>query len=276
MGKPTSTWPSEPVSVALQLFGAQLSALRGSRGLTQAELAARVSYSEATVASIEQGRRVPQPEFIERVDDVLDAGGALKASAPFVADARLPLNFPDFADMEAEAVCLSNYENRLVPGLLQTEDYARALISGHIPPLDDETIDLRVSFRMKRQERLARKASTIISYVIEEAVLRRPVGGTAVMKAQLLRLLTEARRRNTTLQVMPTSTWAHGGMSGPIALLETSQRRTIAYTESQGVTRVMTDRDEAAVLSHKYGLIRAQALSVEKSARLIEGLVGEM
>jgi hypothetical protein len=163
----------------------------------------------------------------------------------------------------------------LIPGLLQTEDYARALIAGHTPPLDDETIERRVAARLARQSLLLSKTALVIGFVIEEVALRRPVGGEAVLKGQLLRLLEVAALRNVSVQVMPTRRWEHNGLIGSMVLLETSERRTLAYTEAQGISMVVADRDEVSVFGQRYGIIRAQALGTEESTCLIEQLAGE-
>ncbi len=262
-------------SAALKYFGSQLQLLRTRSGLTQAELGERFGYSESTVASVEQGRRVPQEEFIERADEVLGANGLLKAGAPFVAQARYPAFFQDFVKREAEAVSRHAYENQLIPGLLQTEDYARALLSAHCPPLDDETLERRLRARLERQSLLDR-STFILGFVIEEVALRRPVGGPAVLKAQLQRILERGELRNVSIQVMPTASEAHMGLNGPMVLLETRERQHLAYVEGQAGSHLLSDREEVSVLGQRYGIIRALALSPRESARLIEQVAGEL
>ncbi|MCZ2523136.1 helix-turn-helix domain-containing protein [Streptomyces sp. HB2AG] len=266
----------DAATAAVRYFGSQMGLLRKRAGLTQPELARLIGYSEAMVAAVEQGRRIPQKDFIDRVDDALGADGLLTAGAEFLAHARYPARFQDFAHLEAEAVSLYSYETVLVPGLLQTEDYARALMSIHCPPPDDETIEQRVAARMDRQALLTRRPGTIVGFVIEEAALRRRVGGTEVMRGQLESLLARTELRNVSIQVMPLKSGAHAGLNGPVLLMETSDRRTVAYFESQGMSTFVWDREDVSVHSQRYGVVRAQALNVEDSARLIKRMAEEL
>ncbi|WP_329317728.1 helix-turn-helix domain-containing protein [Streptomyces sp. NBC_01262] len=257
-------------SGVLRVFGRQVKRLRERAGLSRAELGERTQYAPSTIASYEQGRRIAPPEFVCKADDVLGAGGVLEAAIEELGRQRYPARFQDFAEMEREAVTIYSYACQLIPGLLQTEGYARALISGHCPPLDDETIDQRVAARIERQELLTMRQTTVFGFVVEEAVLRRPVGGEKVMAAQLRRLLEAGRLRNVSIQVMPMRQWSHMGLLGSMTLLESAERRTMAYTETQGVSTVITDRNEVSIFAQRHSIIRAQALGAEDSASLIE------
>jgi hypothetical protein len=193
-----------------------------------------------------------------------------------VERARLPARFRDFALWEKDAVRLDAYEPLLIPGLLQTGDYTRALVNHHCPPLSDETVADRVSARLARQTIFDSGSTVVMSFVMEEAVLRRPVGGPAVMKEQLSQLLERARLRNVSIQVMPTARWQHNGSLGPVTVLETTDGHTLAYTEAQGVSSFISDRAAVRVCSERHGIIRMQALDAEESAHLIEQLAGEL
>src|SRR6478609_12009718 len=138
-------------------FGRQLKLLRLRAGLDRPEFGKRVGYAAQSVASFEQGRRIPQPEFIDRADRVLDAGGLLVALKEELARSQYPAFFRDMARLEAEAVTLHVYATMAVPGLLQTEDYARAVFVMRRPLLDEETIEQRVSARLARQVIFSRK-----------------------------------------------------------------------------------------------------------------------
>lgn len=262
--------------MALRIFGAQLAVLRTQAGLTQAEHGTEIGYSESTVASVEQGRRVPQPEFIERSDAVLRANGVLKAAARYIAEARFPAHFQDIPALEAEAVSLYSYEPQLIPGLLQTEEYARAVVQAHCPPLDDETVEERVAARLGRQALLSRRPAPVLGFVVEESSLHRRVVEGCARKRQLEHLVECSRRRNVTIQVMPERSGFHPGMNGPILLLEMPDRRTLAYMVAQEVSTLVTDREEVSVYAQRHGIIRAQALGTEESARLIERMAGEL
>ncbi|NBM15867.1 helix-turn-helix domain-containing protein [Streptomyces sp. GC420] len=248
--------------------------LREAAGLTQAELGARVGYGEAQVASVEQGRRIPKPEMIDAVDAAVGGGGVLAAMKGEVARARYPSFFREAARLEAEAVEFHAYANQAVPGLLQTEAYARAVFAMWRPLLSDETIEERVTARMARQEIFARRPAPLLSFVIEEVVLHRPLGGASVLRAQLEQILRVGRARNVEIQVMPTSRTDHAGTGGPITLIETPVHRC-AYVEVQEDSRLYTDRKQVRALEARYGIIRAQALTPSESLAHIEKVLGE-
>lgn len=144
----------------LRCFGLQLRLLREREGLTRAELGSRLGYGEDQIASVELGRRIPKPEMIDRADEVLGAGGLLVAMKKEVARARYPSFFRDAARLEAEAVELHAYDTHALKGLMQTEDYARAVFRMWRPLLDEEVVDQRVAARMARQEIFTHAART--------------------------------------------------------------------------------------------------------------------
>ncbi len=259
----------------LKCFGRQMKLFRELAGLTQAELAKRLNYGEDQVASVEQGRRIPKPEFIDLVDDVLNAHGVLKAMKDEVAQVRYPAFFRDAARLEAEAVELHVYDTHVINGLLQTEDYARAVFSMRRPLLDEETIEHRVTARMARQEIFSRWPAPLMSFVFEEAVLRRPTGGRAVRRGQLEQLLLFGQKRNVEIQVMPVDREDHAGLAGPFTLMETSGHQRIAYVEVANVSRLLTERKMVRELEAQYGIIRAQALTPRESMTFVEKLLGE-
>ncbi|MGW2915273.1 DUF5753 domain-containing protein, partial [Streptomyces asoensis] len=212
---------------------------------------------------------------IDRADEVLDGGGVLSASKEEVARAQYPAFFRDAARLEAEAVELHVYANQAVPGLLQTEDYARAIFMMMRPPMDDELIEQRVGARLARQEILSSRDAPLASFVMDEAVLRRPIGGRGVLRGQLEHILLMGQRRNVEIQVMPLDREENAGMAGPFTLIETKEGRRIAYAEVQNVSRLQTERDRVRALEAKYGIIRAQALTPRESLAYVEKLLGE-
>ncbi|GAA3822500.1 helix-turn-helix domain-containing protein [Streptomyces phyllanthi] len=259
----------------LHVFGRQLKLFRERAGLDRAEFGASAGYSASTIASFEQARRIPPPKFIDRADEVLGAGGVLCASKEEVAKAQYPAFFRDAAKLEAEAVEIHLYDAQLVNGLLQTEDYARAVFAMWQPLLDEAVIEQRVAARLARQEIFNRVPAPHLSFVIEEAVLLRPLGGEAVWRGQLEHLMLIAEKRNVVIQVMPLSRQEHAGLAGPFTLMETKDGRRIAYTEVQGDSRVHTELRKVRELERTYGMLRAQALTPTESLALIEKLLGE-
>jgi transcriptional regulator with XRE-family HTH domain len=265
----------ESGSGILHVFGRQLKLCRERAGLDRAELGARTGYSASTIASFEQGRRIPPPKFIDRADEVLDAGGVLVAGKEEVARAQYPAFFRDAATLEAQAVELHVYATQAAPGLLQTEEYARAVFAMWRPLLDEEIIEQRVAARLARHEIFTRRPAPHLSFVIEEAVLHRPLGGEGVWRGQLEHFLLAGERRNVEIQVMPLSRVEHAGLAGPFTLMETVDGRRIAYTEVQGDSRVHTERAKVREVEAAYGSLRAQSLTPAESLSLIEKLLGE-
>ncbi|UAX58221.1 helix-turn-helix transcriptional regulator [Streptomyces sp. A144] len=266
----------DPGNGFLRCFGRQMKLLREAAGLTQAELGAQVGYGEAQIASVEQGRRIPKPELVDAVDRVVGGGGVLVAMKGEVSKARYPGFARRYVQLEAEAVELHVYDNHIVNGLLQTEEYARAVFTMRRPLLDEETIEQRVAARLARQEIFSRKSRPLMSFVIEEAVLHRPVGGSAVLRGQLEQILIIGHNRNVEVQVMPTSRADHAGLSGPFTLIETVGQRRIAYAEVASISGLLTERKAVRELEAQYGIIRAQALTPSESLAYIEKLLGEV
>ncbi|MER6687697.1 helix-turn-helix domain-containing protein [Streptomyces minutiscleroticus] len=257
----------------LHVFGRQLKLCRERAGLDRAELGSRAGYSASTIASFEQGRRIPPPGFIDRADEVLGAGGLLLAGKEEVARAQYPAFFRDAARLETEAVVLHVYANQAVPGLLQTEEYARAVFTMRRPLLDAETVEQRVVARLARQEIFGRKPMPVISFVIEESVLRRPLGGRGVMRGQLEQALLQGQRRNVEIQMMSTEREEHAGLAGPFTLIETREGRRIAYAEVHKDSRLYTERAAVREFEEQYGLLRAAALGPRESLAFIEKLL---
>ncbi|WBO67004.1 helix-turn-helix domain-containing protein [Streptomyces camelliae] len=259
----------------LVVFGRQLKLFRERAGLDRATFGSMVGYSASTIASFEQGRRIPPPKFIDQADELLSAGGVLSASKEEVARAQYPAFFRDAARLEAEAVELHVYAAQAVPGLLQTEEYARAVFTMRRPLLDEETVVQRVAARLARQEIFSRVPMPTISFVIEESVLRRPLGGWSVMRGQLEQMLLIGQRRNVEIQVMPTEREEHAGLAGPFTLIETKEGRRIAYVEAHKDSRLYTERKSVRAFEEQYGILRAEALTPRESLALIEKLLGE-
>ncbi|GGV00043.1 transcriptional regulator [Streptomyces albospinus] len=265
----------EPGSGILVVFGRQLKRLREWAGMERPEFGAKTGYSPATIASFEQGRRIPPPAFIDKADEVLGAHGVLKEMKEEVARAQYPAFFRDAARLEAKAVELHVYATQAVPGLMQTEEYARAVFGMMKPPLDEEVIEQRVAARLARQEIFVRRPTPLLSFVIDESVLLRPIGGRDVLQGQLEQILLIGQQKAVELQVMPLGQVENAGLAGPFTLLETKEGRRIAYVEVQNMSRLHTGRDGVRALEHKYGTLRAQALAPKESLAYVEKVLGK-
>nr|WP_244950275.1 helix-turn-helix transcriptional regulator [Streptomyces griseofuscus] len=266
----------------MRAVGKQVKLLRERAGLTQRELGDRLGYSEDLVSSLERGRRTPQREFLEAADELLGAGGLLRATIEDVerakakARVRHPAWFRDYARLEREAVEINFYNCHDFPGLFQTERRIRALYEMRKPLLDEETVEQRVVSRLARQDILTQWPPPMITAVVEEVVLQRPLGERDVHREQLEQLLRLARLRNVELQVMPTGRTQHAGMGGSFILLTPKGKPQLGYVEAQSSSRLVTDAEEARILAARYGSIRAQALTMQETLALIEKMVAEL
>ncbi|MER5206260.1 helix-turn-helix transcriptional regulator [Streptomyces sp. NPDC002825] len=269
---------NEPeTSESLRAFGEVVKAFRRRAGLTQEEFAPMVGYSVPMIASIEQGRRLPSKGFVERAEDVLDAFGVIRAAAKHLTrKAGLAKWFEGWAELEPLAVTLYTFENRLVPGLFQTPGYARTLFEEQIPAMSDDKIESNLIRRMERTHILTERPETIFSFIIEEHVLRRQVGGPEIMREQLDHILALGDRRNIDIQVMAQSRGYHAGLGGPLCLLETEENAWYAYCEGQETGQLIADPKVVSILQQRYARMRAQALSVEASVSLLREIRGAL
>ncbi|MGW0337327.1 helix-turn-helix domain-containing protein [Streptomyces sp. NPDC003011] len=272
---------SEPESSdSLRTFGAVVQALREHAGLSREEFGDLVRFSKHTVASVELGRRMPDPAFVQRAEETLGNTGALRKAAGHLArQPGLAAWFRQWARLEAVAIALDTYECRVVPGLLQTEAYARA-VSLSVPPVPDEKeLSQRVAARLARHELLStrRNPPCAFSFIFEQALLERHTGGEDVTRELLDHLLhVIARHWNLTVQIMPLRQPDHPGLDGPLQLLETPENQWFAYSEGQNNSRLISDRKEISVLSRRYGKLRAQALTPEDSKSLLKRMRGAL
>lgn len=258
------------------VIGAQLAAFRKAAGHTQTSLADRFCVGEDTIASIEQGRRPLQADLARQLDELLGTKGVLSVAVAKVPQReRFPAFAQDFVEYEQEAVTLLSYQNQVVPGLLQTEAYARFLFSCLYPPLEEEQREEWVAARLGRQRLLERRPRPMLHFVLEESILRGVVGDPGVRREQLQHLRRCMELPFLGLQIMPMRLPKHAGLAGPMVLLETPDHDHLAYVEGQLTSVLHDDPDDVSVLQQKYGMLRSQALSVENSARLLDDLLGE-
>ncbi|MEU3223936.1 helix-turn-helix transcriptional regulator [Streptomyces sp. NPDC006976] len=278
-GVPEGDWEREPhPSDSLRTFGAVVQALREHAGLSRAELADRVRYSKHTVESVELGRRMPDEAFVERAEETLGNTGAIRKAARHLTrgEAGLAAWFRRWARLEREAVSLCTYECRLVPGLLQSEGYARAVFDNSIPLLTDAQTEEHLAARMERQVRMREDRTVPFSFIVEEAVFRRGLGGPQVQAGMLEHVLELTAPRNVTLQVVPLELEFHGCLDGPVQLLETRQGRRLGYSEGQQNGRLISDPKEVGLLCRRYDTLRSQGLNPKESRALLERLRGEL
>ncbi|MCM2387308.1 helix-turn-helix domain-containing protein [Streptomyces albipurpureus] len=275
----TGDWEREPdPSDSLRTFGAVVQALREHAGLSRADFGLRVRFSKHTVESVELGRRMPDESFVELAEEALGNTGALRKAAQYLTrgEPGLAAWFRRWARLERIAVSLCTYECRLVPGLLQSEGYVRALCDNDIPPLTDDELEATVQARKERQKLLRERPNSTFDFIIEEAVFMRRLGGDAVTREQLDHVLDLSAFRNTTLQIMPAASQHHACLAGPVRLVETSDGRRLAYSEGQENGRLIADLKEVSRIQMRYARLRSQALSPKESAELLERMRGAL
>ncbi|MGW5613087.1 helix-turn-helix domain-containing protein [Streptomyces sp. NPDC003877] len=269
---------SEPeASDSLKTFGAVHKALRETAGLTQEEYAEIVGYSVHAIAKLEQGRRFPQPKFIVRAGDVLQAPKVLRAAARNLTRRQgLASWFQQWAGIEEGAISLCAYECRAVPGLLQPEPYIRAIFERRLPPVTEERLEREVAARLERQQLLTERPNTAFSFVIEQALIERRVGGASVTNALIDHLLDVGELRNVEIQVMPLQQEDHVGIDGQMYLAETPEHHWVGYTEGQRSSNLITAPEDVSVLLQRYGKLRAQALDCRATVSLLKQIRGAL
>jgi hypothetical protein len=234
-----------------------------------------VYLSDDMVGKIENGQRVPTEQFAAACDSVaeLNTGGALGELRELLKDYLKQRAYPGWfvrwPDKEAEAKILRWFELVVVPGLLQTPEYARALLANRIGgPDDTEEI---VAARMARQSILSREEPPELWVVIDEAVLHRPVGGAYVMREQLDHLMKAARRSNVVVQVIPATVGVHDGLPGAgFIIADFADAPHVAYQDTAVRGQVIEDSDDIAILIATWDRLRAEALPRRASLDLME------
>ncbi|WP_432183843.1 helix-turn-helix domain-containing protein [Streptomyces tendae] len=268
--------PDDEWGVAvLTTVGRQLKLRREAVGLRAGEFGVAVGYGEDLVYKVEGGKRIPRREYLERADQVLDAGGLIAAAWEDVKRVRYPKHVRDLAKMESQAVESLSYATHNLHGLVQTEEYARALLATRRPALSEGELDRAVAARMARKAIFERDPAPELSFVQEEATLRRPVGGKMVLLRQLEHLLEVARLRHVEVQVMPTSRGDHPGTGGRIQVLKFGDGTAVGRADDEFDNRPVTDPRQLRILELRYGIIRAEALTARESNAFIEQLLRE-
>ncbi|MFH8339118.1 DUF5753 domain-containing protein [Streptomyces sp. AM6-12] len=266
----------EEAGAVIRTVARQLKLWREAAGLTQAEFGTLIGYGEELVSSVERRRRIPRPEYLDAADEALRAEGRISAMKADLEEARYPKKVRDVKRLEAEAVEICSYNNSIVDGLLQTADYARAVIGSQRPPLTVEDLERQVAARLARQEIIdTAKAQPLFSFVLCESTLRRLIGGKMVMRGQLERMLEVAQLPNVDLQVLPLGSEENSGLDGPFRLLKLKDGATVTLSEAAFISRMFCNPKETNLGDMRYGIIRAQALTPRQSLALIDKVLGE-
>ncbi|MDX3850305.1 helix-turn-helix transcriptional regulator [Streptomyces sp. AK02-01A] len=256
------------------LFGHRLKRLRLAAGLTQEALGTRVRVHSTRITQIERATAtMPTLPLTQQLDEAVRADGLLVDLWPHMYRE----NFPDWSRAymaaEAEAVAIWAYMGQPVHGLLQTPEYARAMLRLGRSLRTPEQLEQRVSSRLARQERLRAADAPQLWVILDEAVFLRPVGGPAVMRGQMARLLEAAKEPHITLQVLPFSHGEHAAMGGSLNILDLPDGGTVAYTEGADSGQLIDEPEEVKPYTVNYDFLRAEALPSTVSLDLIRSVM---
>jgi transcriptional regulator with XRE-family HTH domain len=273
-------------TVRLRRLAAELRKLRSSAGLTQDEVGERTGINVATLYRIEHARVRPQTRTLRTLLDLYGVDEQQQADlVALLRDARqrgwlhayqseLPEQYTTYIGFEGEARSVWNYESLFIPGLLQTEDYARAVIRAVLPWASRDEVERRVEVRMERQDVLHNDNPLELWVIMDEAALRRQVGGRPVMQAQLGHLVEAADLPNVTFQVIPFDVGAHAGMPGSFVFMQFGEAAIpdVVYIDSMAGDLFL----EADADVRRYRLVfehlRAVAVSPDESRSLVAAL----
>ncbi len=265
----------DPDRSGLALFAEELRAARDRAGLSRDELAERLNYSGSLVGMVEAMKRVPQADFAVRCDEVFGTTGTFTRMQRNLRALPFTQSFRPFAAYEEVASSLRTFEHTLVPGLLQTEAYARAVLAT-VPNIAAGDLDERVAARLARQAILDRDDPPLLWAVLDEAVLHRPIGDDAkVMREQLFHLAEMAARRNVTIEVIPYSAGGHIGLLGAFVIAEFGGAPSVVYLETAADGQTLEDAPAVAGVVLHFDTLRSEALPRRVSRQLIMKVADE-
>ncbi|MET7300725.1 helix-turn-helix transcriptional regulator [Embleya sp. NPDC005575] len=258
----------------LHRFGLAIRAQRERKGLTLADMAAACGYSTSAWSRYENGSPIP-PELPAKLDEVMGTQGMFAVLWDVIKDEMWPDRYRDYMRLEDGAREIGEYAPYVIPGLLQTPAYARALFEAVNPDATPEAIESMVDLRMSRQIRLRSADPPYVSAVLDEAVIRRAVGGPAVLCEQLEALLPLLDTSRTLLRVAPLARGAHAALGAPLILLGLADGGQAAYQEGLVNGQLVEDPDAVRARRRSYDRVSADALTPGESAALITAVIKE-
>ena len=268
MGRPPNA--PDPRTGPLPLFAAEHRRYRKLAGITQAELAAELNYTNQFVGMVEVAARTPSRQYVDGADRILKAAGGLTNCWLLVSQMHIPKWFGPFIKVEAECTALRAWECMVIPGLLQTAEYAHALGHAVRPQATNEEIEHEVEVRVHRQEILHRPAPPTLWAVLDENVLHRV---PHTMRGQYEHLLEISELPHVMIQVLPFGAGLHAGHMGAFEILERDDADGIVWAETQTGGRFFDASDEVSEYIRVYDHLRATALSPPESRNLIAKLL---
>ncbi|WP_405020176.1 helix-turn-helix transcriptional regulator [Kitasatospora sp. NBC_00070] len=265
--------PTESISA---LFGSELRNRRTEAKLSQEALGEAVGYTGSLIGQIETGRRQPRLEFAQRLDSAFDTSEYFQTLWHHVSGtSRFADYFKKFAAYEEEAPEVSDFAALIFPGMYQVEGYMWALYRSADPFASDEEIGEKVANRLARQSRLSTPTKPVLWLLVDEAVLRRPVGGPEVMVAQLSHVVDLCRSRTAQVQVIPSRIGEHAALEGAMTLMTLADGSAVAYVESPHTGQLVEDPVVVSKMRRTMDLARSLALTPMASLDLINATIEE-
>ncbi|MEV1285918.1 helix-turn-helix transcriptional regulator [Micromonospora sp. NPDC049679] len=258
----------------LDLFADELRRARAAAGMSQDALSHVINYSSSLVAKIELGQRRPRRDFAQRCDEALETGGLLVRIHAVLGHGPVQPWFRQWAAIEQEATSLRSYEWSVVPGLLQIEAYARTLLGGGALLIGDE-VEQQVAVRLERQDVLLRDRPPHFIAVIDEHVLRQPIGGAEVMRDQLCHLIKVCTDHpRVRIQIVPRAVGAYVGLNGPFVIATPPDGDDVAYLDDQLQGQLIDRVEDVATIQRAWESVRGEALPHQQSMELIREAAG--
>jgi transcriptional regulator with XRE-family HTH domain len=272
---PAGVQPSTELIMANQrtaraAVGREIRNAREDKRLSRAAVAKSLHVSDSLVAAWESGRITPRPEYIHQLIDVLAFGSdaVARLMGELVSGEALPEWEGKWLRLEEQATSLLSYETIVIPGLLQTAEYARAVLQlNQYAPHD---IEEQVQARLERQRVLSKDDRPLFFAVLDEAVLRRPVGGARCMYEQLMHVVELAEQPEPIVQVIPTSVGEHAGFAGPLMIASSANGQDVAFVDSALGGNVAEQIDDVAVIKRLWYKLLSTALPEKASVEFIE------
>ncbi|MYZ38603.1 MULTISPECIES: helix-turn-helix transcriptional regulator [unclassified Streptomyces] len=267
-----NTKPLDPSSSPRAMLGAELRYHREKKGMSQGELGQPLFVSGAFIGMLEMGVRRMQPEFAVKFDEIFGTEEYFFRNCEVLKKSKYPDHFAEAAEAEATAVMIKEYAPALIPGLFQTPGYAKAVFYAGLPTATDDTVRERVEARLERSGLLQHPTKPVVWAVLDEAVLRRVVGGPSVMAEALRHIAALVRSRRIIVQVLPFTAGGHPAIEGALKLMAFEDAPKLAYL--QGFESGQLVDDPATVIRYElaYDLVGASAMSPEASLALLESV----
>lgn len=264
----------DPTESVLSFFANDLRRRRENAGISQRELAKRAHMAPSLLNKIEATKRLPTKDLAVLCDETFGTGDHFQRLWPLVVKHAYPSWFRPFVELERSATVIRSFQVQFVPGLLQTEDYARAVLSAG--RADKDRVDDLASARIERQHVLRRETPPRLWVVLDENVLRRRVGDPETMRAQLEHLINASEIPSNVIQIVPIDTGAHAGMGGPFAVLTLDEGPQVVYADGFLQGQILAEPEHVTEALRTYDLLVADALSPSRSIDLIARVLKDL